>query len=165
MPELMKVIEGNRRISSVHRSLIVAILVIIAVAVIIVPMVGASDENIYVSCAQRNAQGPTAKRHPNNCFISAAGVHQHSGVLVLLDFQRISWRDWGADTARAVADSVNPSTHTRNRVHLSVSGRQICGGLIYYAKIALEGPKRLYPQPVSLELGCGSQPEEANSSN
>lgn len=160
----MKLVTGNRRLSKVHFSVVGAILMTIAVAMVIAPMVGASNKHIYVSCAQRNAQGAAAKRHPNNCFISAADVHQHSGALVLLDFQRISWREWGADTARAVADSVNPDAHTRNRVHLSVSGKQTCGGLIYYAKIALEGPKRLYPQPVSLELGCGSQPEEAISS-
>lgn len=46
----------------------------------IAPMVGASDERMYVSCAQSSGQKPAAKRHPNNCMISAAGVHQHSGV-------------------------------------------------------------------------------------
>jgi hypothetical protein len=161
----MKLMSDHRRHSGVHRSVIIAILIAIGVAVITVPMVGASSENIYVSCARPDAQKPAAKRHPNNCFISAAAVHQHNGVLVLLNFQQISWRDWGADTTRAVADSVNSNGRVRNRVHFSVSGRQTCSGLIYYAKIVLESPKRLYPRPVSLELGCGSQPEEPNTSN
>lgn len=131
----------------------------------IAPIVGASGENMYVSCAQPTGQEPAAKRHPNNCIISAAGVHRHSGVLVLLDFRQIAWRQWGSPTARAVAVSVNASAHARTRVRFSVSGKQTCSGLAYYAKIVLEGPKRLYPRPLSFELGCGSQPEALNASS
>lgn len=152
----MKLAYVQRILPGVHRAVIVVTLIAVGAAMFIAPIVGASDENMYVSCAQLTSQEPAAKRHPNNCILSAAGVHRHSGVLVLLDFRQISWRQWGSATAHAVAVSVNASAHTRTKVRFAVSGRQTCSGLAYYARIVLEGPKRLYQRPLSFELGCGS---------
>jgi hypothetical protein len=141
-------------LSRVFGSVIAAIAIAVGCATIIAPMVGASKSGgMFMSCAQLGEVRPSAKRHPHNCFISAAETRQHSGALVLFDFQQILWHRWGSTVAWALADSVNAKAHTHTWVRFSVRGKQVCRGRDYYAKIVLEG---LYKRPRRFEMGCGS---------
>jgi hypothetical protein len=148
----------------VHRQLIVAAFIVAGAVALIAPIVGASDEQIYVSCTQNGAeQKPQSTPHPHNCITAAASVRKYTGVLLLLDFQQIAWHHWGSITATAIANEVDMKAHTRTKVRFSVTGKQVCKGLTYYAKIVLESPKRLYPRHLRFDLACGSAPEELNS--
>lgn len=152
------------RLADMSRQLIVAALISAAlisagVVAVIAPLVGASGEQFYVSCTQRGVEEkPEPKSHPRNCVTAAASVHKHSAALLRLDFQQISWHSWGSTTAQAVAKAVK--SHVSRKVHFSLTGRQVCKGLTYYARIVMEGPKRLYPHKPSFDLACGSVPEE-----
>jgi hypothetical protein len=146
----------------VPRLFAAAALLIAGAFTLTAPAAGASEEPIFVSCLQIGDKKPKPqpKSHPHNCFTVAVGVHKSSSFFLLLDLQQISWHRWGSTTAKAVARAVNPEAHTRTKVRFSVTGRQVCEGLTYYARIVPEYPKRLFLHRMSFELSCGSTPEE-----
>jgi hypothetical protein len=146
----------------VARRLVAIALFIVAILALIATAVDASDEPIYISCAQKGAE-PKPKSHPHDCMTVGSGVFKHSAGLLVLDLQKIAWSRWGSGTAKAVASAVDPETHARAKIRFSVTGRQVCEELTYYARIVLEYPKRLYPRHLGFELSCGSAPAGAGA--
>lgn len=139
---------------------IAAALIAAGMAALIVPIVGASNEQFYISCTQKGVQEkPEPRPHPRNCITAASSVHRHVGVILRLDFREISWHSWGSTTAEAIAKVVDPEAHRLRKIYVSVTGRQVCRGLTYYANIVLERP---YSYRSSFDLACGSVPEESD---
>lgn len=153
--QFMKHYRGGAGCTVLRRTAVVAVLLAMGVLAVGVPAAGASEGGIYLSCARSTGQGSAPKHHPRNCMVSASALSQHGGDFLLLNFQQISWRAWGAGVAWAEGVAVNEIEHTRTYVRFAVSGRQTCDARSYYATMVLMGPKRVYPHPVSLKLGCG----------
>lgn len=141
-----------RRTRPIYPMALLSILVLAAGAwALATSAAGTSGGPIYMLCHQRG-EGTKPEQHPRNCVTLTTLVTEAWAGAILFDFEKLRWRDWGSDKAKATGLLIERKAHTRIRVRFDASGTQTCEGKTFYSKLLIERPHRLDPHRLTVSL-------------
>jgi hypothetical protein len=104
------------------------------------------------------AKGAKPAQHPHNCTLPLTFSTMNGVNTVFFDLRMLHWRNWGSAKAAATGLSINPETHARTRVHLTVSGLATCKYRAFYSRMLVERPRRLNPRHLTASLAIPTCP-------